>query len=65
MGKVKAKKKSSEATSFVVVEYDNLVSYCTKADAGDLPILFETDSEEEAVAVQRKKAEELEKDFQY
>lgn len=65
MGKVKTKRKNSEPVSFVVVEYENLVSYCTKEEAGELPILFETDSEQEAIAVQRTKAEELEKDYQY
>jgi hypothetical protein len=61
---IRTKNKALE-NAFVVVEYSDLVSYCHISEAGNLPILFEAYSEEEAKEVQRVKAEELGKKYQY
>jgi hypothetical protein len=61
---IRTRNKNIENT-FVVVEYSDLVSYCHISEAGDLPILFEAYSEEEAKEIQRIKAEELGKKYQY
>ena len=71
MGKVKKKEEkiqTTESTSkkpFVVVEYSDLISYCHISEAGNLPILSEAETEEEAIKLQRIKAEELKKNYQY
>jgi hypothetical protein len=61
---IRTRNKNIENT-LVVVEYSDLVSYCHILEAGDLPILFECESEEEAKRIQRVKAEELGKKYQY
>jgi hypothetical protein len=71
MGKVNKKaeeirtRNESKENAFVVVEYSDLVSYCHISEAVHLTILCEAYSEEEAKELQRIKAEELGKKYQY
>lgn len=65
MGKARKKTANHITNIFVVVDYSDMVSYCHISEAGNLPILFEAYSEEEAKEIQRIKAEELGKKYQY
>lgn len=63
----KAKKNKQVKKGFVIVEYENLVSYLTIEEAGELDVLevYTEETEETVKLRQRELAETLGKPYQY
>lgn len=64
---VKAKKNKQVKKGFAIVEYENLVSYLTIEEAGELDVLevYTEETEETVKLRQRELAETLGKPYQY
>lgn len=63
----KAKKNKQVKKGFAIVEYENLVSYLTIEEAGELDVLevYTEETEETVKLRQRELAETLGKPYQY